>query len=167
MIPGSRVKILKVTSASLLIIAVLFLTGCQFRPHLQSAIAYTEGQDVMVQVKLRSSDAKTITRRELYFRLTIINCDGTGDGYPAPPPIEGGRIPGFDPSAQSETAQITSRVPAHIFAEYTEPCVFLQGGGYFTGTIESSLAPIVRVLDAGPNNSFKPNPLRSGNGVAG
>lgn len=127
----------------MLITTVFILTGCQFRPHPVSAIAYSDDEDVVVQVSIRSSDAQKIKSRELYIRLTIINCDGTGDGYPAPPPIEGGQIPGFDPTANN-AVQITSRVPAHIFAEYKDPCVFLQGGGYFTGTIESDMVPIVR-----------------------
>ncbi len=145
----------------------LSLSGCQFRPEPLAATAYNEKDEVEVHLTLRAAHALTITRRELYARLTLINCDGSGRGFPASPPIEGGRIPGNSTLPQDGTVQITARVPTRIYAQYTKPCVFLNGGGYFTGTIKSGMVPIVRDHGLGPNNSFKPNPLRSGNGVAG
>ena len=140
--------------------SVVLLSGCQFHPDLLSAIAYDDNQDVVVQVVLRSADANIIKRRELYARLTVVNCGGKSDGFPADPPIEGGRIPGYEVPIQSDTVRISARVPAHIFAKYSEPCIFLRGGGYFSGTIESGVVRIVRGPRAGPNNSFKPKPLR-------
>jgi len=143
-----------------LVALALSLSGCQFRPEPLSATAYNDKEEVVVQLTLRATDALTITRRELYARLTLINCDGSGGGFPAGPPIEGGRIPGYGTPPQDGTVQITARVPTRIYAQYAEPCVFLNGGGYFTGTIKSGMVPIVRDHGAGPNNSFKPTPLR-------
>jgi len=37
--------------------------------------------------------------------------------------------------------------------------VFLNGGGYFTGTIKSGMVPIVRDHGAGPNNSVGDFPV--------
>jgi hypothetical protein len=139
---------------------VLTLSGCQFRPDPLSAISYSENQEVVVRVTLRSADAKTIKSRELYFSLKVINCEGQANGYPAQPLIGNQLTPGFDFPIQGDTVDITGRVPARIFAEYSKPCVFLEGGGYFTGTIKSSAIPIARDPRAGPNNSFKPRPLR-------
>ena len=126
--------------------SILVLSGCQFRPDLLSAIAYDDNEDVVVQVTLRSADAHIIKRRELYARLTVVNCDGKSDGFPADPPIEGGRIMGYEVPIQSDTVRISARVPAHIYAKYSEPCVVLRGGGYFSGTIESGMVRIVRDL---------------------
>ena len=139
---------------------VVVLSGCQFRPELLSAIAYDDNEDVVVQVTLNSADANTIKRRQLYARLTVVNCGGKSGGFPADPPIEGGRILGYEVPIQSDTVRISARVPAHIYSKYSEPCVFLRGGGYFSGTIESGVVRIVRNPRAGPNNSFKPKPLR-------
>src|SRR5690606_15425934 len=113
----------------------LSLSGCQFRPEPLSATAYNDKEEVVVQLTLRAADAMTITRRELYARLTVINCDGAGSAFPAGPPIEGGRIPGYDAPPQDGMVQITARVPTRIYAQYAKPCVFLNGGGYLSGTI--------------------------------
>ena len=130
--------------------AALLLSGCQFQPKPVSATSYSDDKDVIVQVTLRAADAQTIKTRELYFSLNVINCDGPANGFPAAPfSIAGKPARGFDFPIQGDTVQIASRVPAHIFAQYSEPCVFLQGGGYFTGTIESIAIPIVRDQRAG------------------
>ena len=136
------------------------LSCCEFRPPLLSAVAYDGKEDVVIHATLRSSDAATIKRRELYARLTVVNCDGSGDRFPTDPPIEGGRIPGHGTAAQGGTVQITGRVPAWIYAKYPKPCVYLEGGGYFSGTVKSGMVPVVRQRSAGPNNSSKPTPLR-------
>ena len=140
--------------------SMIALSGCQFRPALVSAVAYNDKEDVVVQVALRPSDATTINRRELYARLTVVNCDGSGSRFPADPPIEGGHIPGVSTVAQGDMVQIIGRVPAWIYAKYSNPCVYLDGGGYFSGTLKSTVVPIVRQHEAGPNNSSKPTPLR-------
>lgn len=149
MAPNRRTKHSNSSWAHLLVAAVPVLSGCQFRPEPLSAIAYNDDNDVVVQVTLRSADAKTIMDRELYFYLKVRSCNGTGNAFPADPPIEGGQIPGFIPPVQDNSVDITARVPAHIFAKYKEPCVFLEGGGYFTGTIESKMIPIVRKIPRG------------------
>ena len=146
--------------ACLMVGLLLFTSGCQFQPHLLAATASNDNEQVEVQVTLRAADAETIKRRELYVRATLVNCNSAARGFPADPPIEGGRIPGHDGPLHGSTAQITVRVPANIYARYSEPCVFLNGGGYFSGTIKSSKVPIVLKRGAGPNNSFKPKPLR-------
>lgn len=159
MTQNRRMRYKKVGGASLATL-VLVLSGCQFHPDLLSAIAYDDNEDVVVQVSLHSADAHIIKRRELYARLTVVNCDGKSNGFPADPPIEGGRIPGYEVPTQSGTVRISARVPANIYAKYSEPCVFLRGGGYFSGKIESGTVRIVRDFRAAPNNSFKPPPLR-------
>ncbi|GAB3361751.1 hypothetical protein GCM10027430_35780 [Lysobacter tyrosinilyticus] len=159
MTPARRMRHPKICAVCLAA-SVLLLGGCQFRPDPLSAIAYDDNEDVVVQVALHSADAKTIIQRELYVRLMVVNCGGKSDGFPADPPIEGGRIPGYEVPIQSDTVQISGRVPAHIYAKYSNPCVFLRGGGYFSGSIESGVVRILRDPRAGPNNSFKPKPLR-------
>ncbi|RYG94977.1 MAG: hypothetical protein EON58_15155 [Alphaproteobacteria bacterium] len=151
-----------VGSVLLLGIATISLSGCQFRPDPLSAVSFSDNKDVVVKVSVRSADAKIIKQRELYFSLTVINCNGSGNGFPAQPSIGGELVPGFDFPIDGDVVQITGQVPAHIFAQYNEPCVLLKGGGYLTGTIKSSVVPIVGATRAGPNNSFKPNPHQDG-----
>jgi len=155
-----RMRYQKGAAVCLLGAAALSLSGCQFRPVPLSALSYNHDQEVVVQVILRSADARTIKHRQLYFSLTVINCNGPANGFPAEPTIGGEPVPNFNFPTHGDTVQVTGRVPARIFANYPQPCVFLEGGGYFTGNIKSSIVPIVRITRAGPNNSFKPNPLR-------
>ena len=143
-----------------LAIGALSLVGCELNPRILSARSHPAGGDEVVQVSLRRQDAARIKNRQLYFRLVVGNCADESDGYPAEAYIGGQRASEFAFSTDSESVQVVGRVPSRIFDAYRRPCVYLRGGGYLTGTIESDPVPILRVLGAGPNNSFKPKPLR-------
>ncbi|HET7125578.1 MAG TPA: hypothetical protein VFI26_00565 [Lysobacter sp.] len=137
-------KFRKAAVICLIAAAALILAGCQFRPDVVSARSHSEGQQEVVQVTLRSADAKAIKNRQQYFSLVIINCTGKLERYPAEPTIGGQRASDFHFPTDGETVQIIGKVPAKIFEQYVQPCAFLEGGGYLTGTIKSSVAPIVR-----------------------
>ena len=151
-------KHLKSIAGFLIAAAAICIGGCQFRPDVLSARSHSESPDEVVQVTLSSADAKMIKSRQLYFSLVIANCTEDAGGFPAEPTIGGQPVPNFSFPTDGDTVEIIARVPSRIYAKYSKPCVFLQGGGYFSGTIKSSKAPIVR--ESGPNNSFKPNLLR-------
>jgi len=70
-------------------------------------------------------------------------------GYPARPNIGGDTAGGFHFPINGDSVLITARVPARIYAQYADPCVFLEGGGYFTGTIESKIVPIQQSFPRG------------------
>ena len=147
-------------TVALLAVLLLALEGCEFNPAPLSAVAHSEGAEQVVEVAIRSSDARTIKRRQFYFSVVIFNCTGPSTRYPAHPNIGGDTPGGFKFPIDGETVLITARVPARIFNQYQQPCAFLEGGGYFSGTIRSKVIPLQQVPRAGPNNSFKPTPLR-------
>ena len=138
---------------------LLLLEGCEFDPTPLSAVSRSEGSEQVVEVAIKSSDARTIKRRQFYFSVVIVNCAGPSNRYPARPDIGGDSPSGFDFSTEGKSVVITARVPEKIFTQYQHPCALLEGGGYFTGTIKSKVVP-VRRSGAGPNNSSKPTPLR-------
>ncbi|WP_076588658.1 hypothetical protein [Solilutibacter tolerans] len=139
---------------------LLLLVRCEFQPIPLSAVSRSEKSEQVIEVTIKSSDARIIKRREFYFSVVIINCSDPVNRYPAHPDIGGDTVGGFNFPIDSESVLITARVPAGIFDQYNDPCVFLEGGGYFSGTIKSKVVPVHQVLRTGPNNSFKPTPLR-------
>jgi len=158
MVENMRIEHRKSIAGFLIATGVLSLGGCQFRPDVLSASSHSEAQEEIVRVTLRSVDARSIKSRQLYFSLVIVNCTGEVGRYPAEPTIEGHPVPNFSFPTDGDTVEVVGRVPARIYANYPQPCVLLEGGGYLTGTIKSSTTPIVR--ESGPNNLFKPNLLR-------
>ena len=127
---------------------LLLLVSCTFRPTIQSAESVRAGGEDIVTVSLRPKDAEQIKSRQLYFSLVVFDCAGSREGFPATPYIGGDPADEFSYPVNRESVQVVGRVPAAIFAGYRKPCVFLRGGGYFTGKIESPPAP---VMAAGPN----------------
>jgi hypothetical protein len=118
------------------------LAGCRFDPDVFSAQSHRTGDEEFVRVRLRSSDAETIKRRELYFSLVVFNCTGRADRYPAEAFIGGERASDFRFPTAGASVEVTGRVPAWIYAKYRKPCVFLEGGSYLSGTIKSMQLPI-------------------------
>ena len=133
---------------------VAVLSGCTLKPDLLRAESAISGSEVVVTATLRSSDARTIKSRELYFSLVTYECQGGPEGFPAAPYIQGERASTFKFPISGEAVEIVGRVPMAVFAQINEPCLLLQGGGYFTGKILSAPAPIVPV-GAGSNYSLK------------
>jgi hypothetical protein len=131
-----------ILATSSLVVAGLVLTGCQVRPTVVSAHSHRTGSEEIVQITVRASDAETIKRRQLYFSIVVAECDKDTDGFPAEPYIQGKRAADFAFATGSEDVAIIGRVPSNIFDSYKRPCAFLRGGGYFTGTLLSSPAPI-------------------------
>ena len=142
MVVISRIRRRLLATTIVLGLLLLILDGCHFQPAPVSAYSHSDGAEQIVDVTIRSSDARTIKRRQFYFSLKIVNCAGPAMGYPARPNIGGDTAGGFDFPINGESVLITARVPAKIFAQYAKPCVFLEGGGYLTGTIKSKIVPI-------------------------
>jgi hypothetical protein len=140
----ARTMTTRLARASLLLSATSALLGCQLRPDILSAHSYRSGNDEIVEVSLQSVDAKKIKNRELYFSVVVVNCTGKLDPFPAESYIDGQRAAEFRFATTGEGVAIVGRVPAKIFNSYQHPCVFLEGGGYLTGTLKSALVPITK-----------------------
>jgi len=153
-------KVMNIAQAAALTAALVVLAGCEFRPSPVSAYSERVGDEELVKVNLRSADALTIKNRQLYFSVVVGSCPDEASGYPAEPYIGGRRASDFQFTTANAVVEVVSRVPARVFETYSNPCAFLRGGGYFTGKIKSWPVPIQKVGGAGPNKSFKPNPLR-------
>lgn len=148
--------------------ALLALTGCTLRPEILSAESSSVGDEEVVTVFLRSADAERIKNREIYFSVLIVDCAGAPDGFPSEPYTDGERASEFRFSVTGASVAIVTRVPAGIYARYPTPCVFLLGGSYFMGRIESATVP-VESARPGPTPPLKPAPsarLNSGSRTA-
>lgn len=99
--------------------------------------------EATVLVRVRRQDASTIKQKQFYFSIVVINCKGNPNGYPIEPYIAGEKATHFKFDIPAGNVELTGSIPVKILKEYTEPCVFLQGGGYFTGKISSRPAPLV------------------------
>ena len=150
----------KVVVTCSLAIAIMALAGCRLHPNLVSAQSHRVDSEEIVQIIIRSTDAKKIKNRQLYFSVVVGECGDNSDGYPAESYIGGEPASGFKFATGGETVAIVGRVPTKVFDRYQRPCALLRGGGYFTGKILSSSIPITVASGEGPNNSFKPTPLR-------
>ena len=148
------------TTAALAIFSAALLAGCKLQPRLLTAQSVSSGNEQIVTVSIRANDAKSIKTRQLYSWLVVINCTGRQKRLPLEPYIRSQRVSDFRFPVSGRSIDLVARVPAHIYAQYSQPCVFLEGGGYFTGKLKSSVIPISKAQGAGPNNSFKPKPLR-------
>jgi hypothetical protein len=144
----------RIFASAIILSLVAVLSGCTFKPELLRAESTISGSEVVVTASLRSSDARTIKTRQLYFSLVTYECQGDPEGFPAAPYIQGERASTFKFPITGEAVEIVGRVPMAFFSEIKEPCLLLQGGGYFTGKILSAPAPIVPV-GAGSNYSLK------------
>lgn len=121
-----------------LIVGGAALAGCTFRPEIKYAwVDQSTGPDAIIHVRISGQDADIIKRRQLYFSLTVINCKGGPEGYPAEPYISGERATHFNFRSSDNEIEFTASIPVKILQQYHSPCVFLEGGGYFTGKLRS------------------------------
>ncbi|WP_456998763.1 MULTISPECIES: hypothetical protein [unclassified Luteimonas] len=91
---------------------------------------------------LDQRDVQVIKERELYFSIVVVECADNSKKFPLQPFLDGKRIEGGNfPSARPTTVYGT--MPINSFQRYEKPCVFLEGGGYFSGKISSPLVPII------------------------
>ncbi|GAB3101303.1 hypothetical protein [Lysobacter terrae] len=134
--------IVEISSIGLLCLAACALTGCELRPHVTSAAARRTGDAELVQVEIPMRDAARIKRRQLYFSIVVINCEGTKKRFAMDPYIDGQRAVEFGFATTGDVAKIAGTMPAHIFDRYVRPCAVLEGGGYFTGRLRSDPVPI-------------------------
>jgi hypothetical protein len=131
----------------IIVIAASALAGCEFRPEILSANAHKAGDDEVIELSLKSRDAATIKSRQLYFTITVINCDENQKRFPLEPYVAGQRATKFKFSTHEESVKITGSMPARMFDQIRRPCAFVEGGGYFTGHLVSTPRPIMTVSD--------------------
>ena len=133
--------------ACLLATTAIALVGCQLHSDIVSATSHREGLEEIVQVTLRSADASSIKRRQLYFSIVVDECGERDGGFPAEPYIDGALASKFGFAVDDKPVTFTGRVPARIFDTYQRPCAYLRGGGYFTGKLASPQVAIGRTAE--------------------
>lgn len=129
-------------------LAASVLIGCEFRPQVMSADARRVGDTELVKVDIRAQDAAEIKRRQFYFYLVVVNCEGEEAPFAMDPYIAGQRAAEFQFPVTGESTEVTGSMPVQIFEKYALPCVRFEGGGYLTGTLRSDPVPIKGGLDA-------------------
>lgn len=124
----------------LLAIMLVAMTGCTLRPELVTGHIRANGEMEIIEVTLRSSDAKAIKDREIYFSITVVDCESSQEPFPIQPYIAGILASKFDFSVTGEHVTFYGSIPKNILSDYLNPCATLNGGSYLFGKIES--API-------------------------
>ncbi len=122
--------------------SALILTACAHTVDLTSASARIVDANAVVEVALDQRDVQVIKDRELYFSIVVVECADKSKKFPLQPFLEGKRLDGGNfPIAKSATVYGT--MPISNFQRYEKPCIFLEGGGYFSGKLSSPLVPVM------------------------
>ena len=120
----------------------LILTACTYTADLTSVGARIVDENAVVEVPLNQRDVQVIKDRELYFSIVVVECADKSKKFPLQPFLEGEMIEGGKfPSVKPVTVYGT--MPVGNFQRYEKPCVYLEGGGYFSGKLSSPLVPIM------------------------
>lgn len=135
------------SKCSLIAITLAAMTGCTLHPDLVAAHV-KEGDELgIVEVTVRSSDAKAIKNREIYFSIVVVDCENSQKQFPIQPYVAERLASKFDFPVAGEYVTFHGSVPQRILVDYPRPCVFLRGGSYILGKIESAPVRLVRVKD--------------------
>jgi len=132
---------------SLIAITLVAITGCTLRPNLVAAHVKAADETEVVEVVIRSSDAKTIKDREIYFSIVVTDCEDSNKRFPIRPFVAGQLATDFDFPAAGEFVTIHGSIPRHAYVEYAKPCVVLQGGSYVFDKLESAPITLVRLTE--------------------
>jgi len=127
---------------SLLVIAVLTFTGCTTHLKLIAATAEHSGGTENVSVTLRAADATLIKDREFYFYIVVFDCKNPDHGLPIEPYVSGQRASHFKFPIEGEFVALRGSIPSDVHLDFQRACVFLRGGGYISGKLESDVVPI-------------------------
>jgi hypothetical protein len=140
-------SVCQLTKYSLAGIAILALTGCTLRPSLVEAHVKGTDEAEIVEVILRSSDAKAIKEREIYFSIVVVDCENHKKRFPIEPYIAGKLASNFEFPVASEFVTAQGSMHRHVLVDFPKPCVVLQGGSYLFGKLESASVPLVRITE--------------------
>ena len=122
---------------------VIFLFGCTYEPKIVDAYDHrTTAEESVVVVRVETDVARTIKERELYFSIVVLECQDKSKRFPMEPYIHGHLATEFNYSISDNYVDIYGSIPTQILRQYRTPCVFLEGGGYLGGKIESRAAPL-------------------------
>lgn len=122
--------------------SALILTACAHTVDLTSASARIVDANAVVEVALDQRDVQVIKDRQLYFSIVVVECVDESKKFPLQPFLDGKRLEGGNfPVAKSATVYGT--MPISNFQRYEKPCIFLEGGGYFSGKLSSPLVPVM------------------------
>ncbi len=133
------------SKCSLIAIALVAITGCTLRPSLVAAHVKGVDETEIVEVILRSSDAKAIKDREIYFSIVVVDCENHQNRFPIQPYVAEQLASNFDFPVAGEFVTVHGSMPRRVLVDYPMPCIVLQGGSYIFGKLESAPIPLVRL----------------------
>lgn len=137
----------------LIAVAIVAITGCVLRPAIIEANVRASDEMEIVEVIIKSSDARIIKDREIYFSMVVVDCEDDERQFPVQPYITGRPASKFDYPIVSEYVSIQGKIPRRVFADYLNLCIFLRGGGYISGGLESRPIRIVKRSGEGAEES--------------
>lgn len=139
--------IYQVGKSSFFTAVAIFLVGCTIKPALISAkIKDGSTETKFVEVVISADDAEKIKSREIYFWIVLVDCKNYRNRFPIKPYIDGVSASKFGFTTSGKFLAARGEVPTRVLNGFSDPCVTLEGGGYFAGKIESEVVPLV--LDA-------------------
>jgi len=104
----------------------------------------TKGSDEVatVEVVVNSQDAAAIRDREIYFSIVVFDCASSQPSFPVQPHVGERLASSFSFPVTDEPTIFRGSMPQRVLANYSSPCVFLRGGSYFLGRIQSNPIPL-------------------------
>ena len=124
--------------------AAAMLSSCTFRPAILSARSHSSADNEIIEIQLRSDDARTLKDRQIYFSLVVIECDGGKTRFPMEPYISGQRATEFKFPIAEKDVVVTGSMPEKNYALYHRPCALIEGSGYSLSRVASPPIPVVK-----------------------
>lgn len=119
------------------------ITACEFTPHISRvSLSRPTQESFQINVEVNAEDVSKIVSEEYYFSIVLINCSGEPARYPIEPYVGERRASEFESYNTAGNITFSGNVPSTIMRQYTDPCIFLEGGSYFSGRI---LSPVVQI----------------------
>jgi hypothetical protein len=133
----------KFAKICLLSTATAVLFACTFRPIILSARSYSSADNEVIEIRLRSDDARTLKNRQIYFSLVVIDCGGGKVRFPMEPYIAGQRATEFKFPMTETDVVVTGSMPVKNYALFHGPCALIEGSGYSLSRTASPQVPVV------------------------
>jgi hypothetical protein len=125
-------------------IPVLFLSGCSGTVTIKNAwMVESSKENSSIHVEISANDAAFIKRNQIYFSVVLTECSGKGKRFPLEPMIGGKRASDFEFDIPNvAVVDVIGSGPSWVIKGYHDPCVKLEGGGYFGARLKSNQTPL-------------------------
>lgn len=124
--------------AGALCILAVYLASCSRELDIEHvSVERGAGGNVNISVTLPTEDLRTIKRRQIYAQFVLVECSSKRSRYPFNAFVAGERSPDYR-LHRTRYTKISGTVPLSIFMEYSDPCSIMEGGSYFSFSLNSN-----------------------------